>query len=74
MGFVMAMFMNAMDYKEFDYAKNTMMHSTRLALKVLYKLYLFYILSKMRIIKGKNVFKMFDRIYNSYLILIPILF
>ena len=41
MGFVMAMFMNAMDYKEFDYAKNTMMHSTRLALKVLYKLYLF---------------------------------
>ena len=25
MGFVMAMFMNAMDYKEFDYAKNSMM-------------------------------------------------
>ena len=34
MGFVMAMFMNAMDYREFDYAKNTMLKSTRLALRV----------------------------------------
>ena len=25
MGFVLAMFMNAMDYREFDYAKNTML-------------------------------------------------
>ena len=25
MGFVFAMFINAMDYREFDYAKNTML-------------------------------------------------
>ena len=34
MGFVLAMFMNAIDYREFDCAKNTMLKSTRLALKV----------------------------------------